>query len=100
MLTLYILKDVTLFFLHLTPNLVTIIPVVDIIYEKLTTDSLDHSIFEAPICATLGLTEKALNRYYNLTDSSEVDHFAMGMYHLILPVSMYYDVRDYAVLHH
>jgi len=30
------LKDVTLFFLCLTPNLATVIPVMDIINEKLT----------------------------------------------------------------
>ena len=98
MLALYILKDVTLFFSHLTPNLVTIISAMDIIDKKPTTDSLDHSRFEAPICTTLGLAKKTLNRYYNLTDSSEVYLIAMGMYHFILPLSMYADVCDYAVL--
>jgi hypothetical protein len=71
----------------------------DIIDEKLTTDSLDHSRFEAPIRAALGLAKKTLNRYYNLTDSSEVYRIAMGMYHFLLPLSMYADVCDYAVLH-
>jgi len=99
MLALYILKDVTLFFSHLTPNLVTIISAMDIIDKKPTTDSLDHSRFEAPICTTLGLAKKTLNRYYNLTDSSEVYQIAMGMYEFILPLSMYADVCDYAVLH-
>jgi hypothetical protein len=89
----------TLFFWGSTPNLATIIPAMDIIDEKFTTDSLDHSRFEAPIRATLGLTKKTLNRYYNLTDSSEVYQIAMGMYHFILPLSIYADVCDYAVLH-
>ena len=71
----------------------------DIIDKKLTTDSLDHSRFEAPICATLGFAKKTLNRYYNLTDSLEVYQIAMGIYHFILPLSMYADVCDYAVLH-
>src|ERR1700683_4505536 len=64
--TFQILKDTTLFFSHSTPNLATIIPVMDIIDKKLTTDSLDRSIFEAPIHTALGLAQKTLNRYYNL----------------------------------
>jgi len=97
--TFQILKDATLFFSCLTPNLATIIPVMDIINKTLTTDSLDCSRFEAPIHTALGLTKKTLNRYYNLTDSSDVYQIAMGMYHFILPLSMYADVCDYAVLH-
>ena len=98
-LTFQIPKDVTLFFSCSTPNLATVIPAMDIIDEKLTTDSLDRSRFEAPICTALGLTKKTLNRYYNLTDSSELYRIAMGMYHFILSLSMYADVCDYAVLH-
>ena len=47
----------------------------------------------------LGLAKNTLNRYYNMTDSSEVYWISMGMYHFILPLSMYGDVCDYAVLH-
>ena len=79
-----ILKDVTLFFSRSTLNLATVIPVMDIINEKLTTDSLDCSKFKAPIRAALGLAKKTLNRYYNMTDSSEVYWIAMGMYFLYL----------------
>jgi len=37
------------------------IPVMDIINEKLTTDSLNRLAFEAPIRAALGLAKKTLN---------------------------------------
>ena len=92
-----LLKDTTLFFSCSTPNLATIIPVMDVIDKKLTTDSLDRSRFEAPICTTLGLAKNTLNRYYNLTDSSEVYRIAMGMYHFILPLPMYVTMQCYTL---
>ena len=50
----------------------------DVIDEKLTTDSLNRSKFDASIRASLGLAKKTLNRYYNMTDWSEVYRIAMG----------------------
>ena len=44
----------------------------DVVDKKLMTDSLNHLKFEAPIHTALGLGNKTLNRYYNLTDSSDV----------------------------
>jgi len=49
-----------MFFSCSTPNLATVIPAMDIIDEKLTTDSLNCSKFEAPIRAALGLAKKLL----------------------------------------
>jgi hypothetical protein len=76
--TLQILKDATLFFSRSTPNQATIIPAMDVIDEKLTTQSLDRSRFDASIRASLGIAKKTLNRYYNMTDWSEVYRIAMG----------------------
>ena len=73
-----------MFFLCSTPNLATVILTMDIINEKLTTDSLNHSKLEASIRTALGLLKKILNRYYNLTDSSEVYRITMGTYFLYL----------------
>jgi hypothetical protein len=50
----------------------------DVIDEKLTTDSLDRTKFDPAIRASLGLAKKTLNRYYNMTDWSEVYRIAMG----------------------
>ncbi|KAG1900157.1 uncharacterized protein F5891DRAFT_952567, partial [Suillus fuscotomentosus] len=72
-----ILKDATLFFLRSTPNLATVIPAMDLIDEKLTTYSLNAS-FLPSIRVAVGLAKKTLNRYYQLTDTSEVYHIAMG----------------------
>ena len=49
----------------------------DHINEVLTSQSLD-SDYEPAICATLGLAKKLLNRYYSVTDHSEVYRIAMG----------------------
>jgi hypothetical protein len=54
-----------------------VIPVIDHIDEVLTTESIDHSFMPA-IRAALAMGKKTLNRYYNLTDSSDVYRIAMG----------------------
>jgi hypothetical protein len=73
-----VLKDATLFFSRSTPNLATIIPAMDFINDKLTAHAHDRSLSPA-IKASLELGKKTLNRYYALTDSSEVYRVAMGM---------------------
>jgi hypothetical protein len=62
-----VFKDATLFFLHSTPNLATVIPAMDHIDETLTTSSLGNS-FSPLIYAALGIAKKTLNHYYNATD--------------------------------
>jgi hypothetical protein len=73
-----VLKDVTLFFSRSTPNLATVIPAMDFINDKLTAHAHDRS-FSPAIEASLELGKKTLNRYYSLTDLSEVYCVAMGM---------------------
>lgn len=72
------IKDATLFFFHSTPNLATVISAMDIIDEKLTIDSLDHSRFDPSIHAALELAKKTLNWYYNMIDWFEIYRIAMG----------------------
>jgi hypothetical protein len=73
------LKDATLFFSRATPNLATVIPAMDFINDKLTAHARDRTLSPA-IKASLELGKKTLNRYYSLTDSSEVYRIAMGMW--------------------
>ncbi|KAG2340506.1 hypothetical protein BDR05DRAFT_842561, partial [Suillus weaverae] len=73
---LKILKDATLFFSQSMPSLATVILVMDLIDEKLTTLSLNEQ-FLLLICAAVGLAKKTLNHYYELTDTSEVYRIAM-----------------------
>ncbi|KAG2120469.1 uncharacterized protein F5147DRAFT_563274, partial [Suillus discolor] len=74
-----ILKDAMMFFSRSTPNLVTVIPAMDLIDEKLTTYSLNAS-FLPSIRVAVGLAKKTLNRHYQLTDTSEVYRIAMGKF--------------------
>ena len=50
----------------------------DHIDEHLTTDALNPR-YNRAIHASLGIARKTLNRYYTLTDMSEVYRIAMGM---------------------
>ncbi|KAF8549483.1 hypothetical protein OG21DRAFT_1478847 [Imleria badia] len=74
---LKILKDATKYFSRVTPNLATVIPVMDAMDTKLRqharNDQLSH-----PICAGITITLRTLNHYYSLTDSSEVYRIAMS----------------------
>ena len=89
-----ILKDATLFFSRSTPNLATVIPAMDVIDERLTNDSLNRAKYDVSIRAALGLAKKTLNRYYNMTDWSEVYRIAMGAYSVLCMLSSTYVCRN------
>ncbi|KAG2744008.1 hypothetical protein P692DRAFT_20675584, partial [Suillus brevipes Sb2] len=76
---LKILKDATLFFSRSTPNLATVIPAMDLIDEKLTTYSRNR-LYHASIHSAVQLAKATLNRYYQLTDQSEVYRIAMVLH--------------------
>jgi hypothetical protein len=48
----------------------------DLIDEQLTKFSHDHTL-SPTICAGIAIAKQTLNRYYELTDSSDVYHIAM-----------------------
>ena len=73
------LKDATLFFSRSTPNLANVIPVMDIISDRLTTKAHDRSLSPA-IRSSLALAKKTLNRYYARTDEVETYRIAMSMF--------------------
>ncbi|KAG2107649.1 uncharacterized protein F5147DRAFT_557103, partial [Suillus discolor] len=74
-----ILKDATLYFSCATPNLATMIPAMDHIDQELTSYSHNKK-YSALICVAVRLAKKTLNRYYKLTDSSEVYRIAMVLH--------------------
>ncbi|KAG1836175.1 hypothetical protein DFJ58DRAFT_669916 [Suillus subalutaceus] len=73
---LKILKDAMLFFSRATPNLATVIPVMDLIDQTLATHTLNNKLLPS-IHAAAGLAKKTLNRYYQFTDSSDVYRITM-----------------------
>ncbi|PPQ81292.1 hypothetical protein CVT26_015194 [Gymnopilus dilepis] len=75
-----VLKDATLFFLRATPNLATVIPAMDHIDKVLATCSDSPYQFSPAIRAALAIGKKALNKYYNKTDHSEVYRIAMVLH--------------------
>ena len=78
------------------PNLATVIPAMDFINDKLTAHAHNRTLSPA-IKASLELGKKTLNRYYSLTDLSEVYRIAMGMWPMFLLASSSYTCQS--VLH-
>jgi hypothetical protein len=74
-----IFRDATLFFSRGTPNLATVIPAMDHLDQHLATASLNRNYVPA-VRVALAIGKAKLNRYYNLTDSSEVYRITMGKY--------------------
>jgi hypothetical protein len=70
--------DATAFFSRGTPNLAMVIPAMDHIDEILTSQAVSWQ-YDAPIRAALAMGKRTLNRYYTLTDMSEVYRIAMSM---------------------
>ncbi|KAI0037895.1 hypothetical protein FA95DRAFT_1473524, partial [Auriscalpium vulgare] len=76
---LKVLKHATQFFSRATPNLAMVIPAMDHIDKTLSTQSLDKTL-DPSIRASLSLAKRTLNRYYNMTDWSEVYRIAMVLH--------------------
>ncbi|KIM61399.1 hypothetical protein SCLCIDRAFT_71135, partial [Scleroderma citrinum Foug A] len=74
-----ILKDATLYFSCSTPNLATVIPVMDHIHQELSKYSHDKKYVRS-IHAGISLAKETLNRYYSCTDESEVYCIAMVLH--------------------
>jgi len=56
-----------------------VIPAMDHVNQVLTTASLNHN-YTLAIRAAMATAKKTLNRYYELTDHSDVYRIAMGTY--------------------
>ena len=66
-----------MFFSRSTPNLAKVIPAMDHIDRHLTTSALNSSYHPA-IKAALAIGKKLLNKYYTLTDHSEMYRIALS----------------------
>ena len=73
-----IFKNATLFFSYSTPNLATVIPAMDYIDVHLATAS--QNLWYSPAIHTaLALGKAHLNKYYDMTDHSEVYQIIMSV---------------------
>src|SRR5258705_12952354 len=82
-----IYKDATLFFSRGTPNLATVIPAMDHIDKFLATSA--ERQYSPAIRAALVIGKKTINKYYNMTDHSEVYCIAMSMLFNYLHIVIY-----------
>ena len=72
------LKDATLYFSRGTPSLPTVIQAMDHIDSVFTDITLPSSQKHPAIRAAVAIAKKTLNKYYSLTDASELYRIAIG----------------------
>ena len=70
----------TLYFSHGTPNLPTVIPAMEHIDITFTTITLSSSNKKPVIRTANKFAKQTLNKYYSLTDASELYQIAVGMF--------------------
>ncbi|KAF8551359.1 hypothetical protein OG21DRAFT_1418173 [Imleria badia] len=76
---LKILKDATVYFSRSMPNLASVIPAMDHINNKFMKYARDRK-YTIAIYSTILLAKKTLNRYYTLTDDSDVYRITMVLH--------------------
>ena len=84
-----IFKEATLFFLGSTPNLSKVIPAMDYI-DKHLVSGYHNRKYLLSIQASMLIRKWLLNKYYNMTDHSEVYLIAMGMSIPLFPCLLYF----------
>lgn len=75
-----ILKDATTFFSSNAPIISAVIPAMDAIDEAFATGIIDNQLLSEPIRHALSIGKKTLNKYYTLTDDSDIYCMAMGVF--------------------
>lgn len=75
---LQIFKTVTLQFSSDTPSLAAVIPAMDRMHDNLTV-ACENEDYSPALRAALKMGKGLLDKYYSLTDTSEVYRIAMGM---------------------
>jgi hypothetical protein len=79
LMSLQILKEGTEFFSSSTPPVSSVVLVMDTINHAFTTTLMDDNDFSLPIKVALELGKRILNKYYNLTDESEIYQLSISM---------------------
>ncbi|KAF8546938.1 hypothetical protein OG21DRAFT_1370878, partial [Imleria badia] len=77
---LQILKDATSYFSRSTPNLAMVIPAMDFIDETFATGMLKQKKLSPAIRAAISMAKQTLNRYYSLTDFSDLYRITMVLH--------------------
>lgn len=72
-----------------------VVPAMDFIDETFTNGILNEKTLDPAIRTAIKLAKKTLNRYYGLTDASEVYRIAMGEYLTFVHLQRSDDLMDY-----
>lgn len=73
-----VLKDATDFFSSNSPNISAVIPAMDAIDEQFATGIVEGRELSMPLKQALAIGKRTLNKYYALTDASDIYRMAMG----------------------
>ena len=77
-----------MFFSQSKPNIDSVIPAMDYIDQQLTDSALNPK-YSKSIKTAISLGKRTLNRYYNITDHSEIYRIAMGTFHFVVCLLIY-----------
>ncbi|KAJ3749712.1 hypothetical protein EV360DRAFT_56900 [Lentinula raphanica] len=75
--TLKLLKDATMFFSSNAVSVAQVIPAMDAIDEALASGMIDNQAVSQPIHHALAIGKKTMNKYYALTDDSDIYRMAI-----------------------
>ena len=75
-----------MFFSQSKPNIDSVIPAMDYIDQQLTNSALNPK-YSKSIKTAISLGKRTLNRYYDMTDHSEIYQIAMGKFYFINSLS-------------
>ena len=82
LLFLQIFKTVTLEFSTDTPCLANVIPAMDRMHDDLIS-ACNNEDYSTAICDALKIGKNLLNKYYSITDNSEVYRIAMSKFNIV-----------------
>ena len=78
-----ILKEGTDFFLISTLPISSVIPVMDTIDQCFAMASMNDTCFPLPLKVALDLGKRIMNKYYDLTDESEIYQVSISKFTLL-----------------
>ncbi|KAE9399635.1 hypothetical protein BT96DRAFT_773754, partial [Gymnopus androsaceus JB14] len=77
---LKILKDATTYFSSDSVSVADVIPAMDSIDEAFATGIIDNQTLSDPIRHALSIGKKTMNKYYTLSDDSDIYRIAMVLH--------------------
>ncbi|KAE9390198.1 hypothetical protein BT96DRAFT_781871, partial [Gymnopus androsaceus JB14] len=74
------LKDATEFFSSNLPNISAVIPAMDQLDKNFAVGILNNHILSAPLRHAISIGKRTINKYYELSDSSDIYSISMVLH--------------------